>query len=99
MKRTDMLYENCNMQKASRLPQSKYFILKEYSIVLHILLGFSLVALLSSTVKAQVPIYLNPSYSFRERATDLVSRMTIEEKQSQLGNTCLLYTSPSPRDS
>ncbi|HLN22193.1 MAG TPA: glycoside hydrolase family 3 C-terminal domain-containing protein [Bacteroidales bacterium] len=33
------------------------------------------------------PIYLNTSYSFRERATDLVSRMTPEEKQSQLGNT------------
>ena len=42
---------------------------------------------LPATVKAQVPIYLNPSYSFRERAADLVSRMTIEEKQSQLGNT------------
>ena len=33
------------------------------------------------------PIYLNTSYSFRERAADLVSRMTLEEKQSQLGNT------------
>lgn len=33
------------------------------------------------------PIYLNPSYSFKERAADLVSRMTPEEKQSQLGNT------------
>ena len=40
-----------------------------------------------ATVNAQVPIYLNPSYTFRERAADLVSRMTIEEKQSQLGNT------------
>ncbi len=33
------------------------------------------------------PIYLNTSYSFKERAADLVSRMTPEEKQSQLGNT------------
>ncbi len=33
------------------------------------------------------PIYLNTAYSFRERAADLVSRMTLEEKQSQLGNT------------
>ena len=36
---------------------------------------------------AEKPIYLNTSYSFRERAADLVSRMTPEEKQSQLGNT------------
>lgn len=33
------------------------------------------------------PIYLNTAYSFKERAADLVSRMTLEEKQSQLGNT------------
>ncbi|MHB9055099.1 MAG: glycoside hydrolase family 3 C-terminal domain-containing protein [Paludibacteraceae bacterium] len=33
------------------------------------------------------PIYLNTSYSFKERAVDLVSRMTLEEKISQLGNT------------
>ncbi|MBN1781660.1 glycoside hydrolase family 3 C-terminal domain-containing protein [bacterium] len=37
--------------------------------------------------KAVKPIYLNTSYSFEERAADLVSRMTPEEKQSQLGNT------------
>ncbi|MGB8490260.1 MAG: glycoside hydrolase family 3 C-terminal domain-containing protein [Bacteroidales bacterium] len=35
----------------------------------------------------KLPIYLNTSYSFKERAADLVSRMTPEEKQSQLGNT------------
>ena len=34
-----------------------------------------------------VPIYMDTTYSFRERAADLVSRMTIEEKQSQLINT------------
>jgi len=32
------------------------------------------------------PIYLNTSYSFEERAADLVSRLTIEEKESLLGN-------------
>jgi len=32
------------------------------------------------------PVYLNTAYSFEERAADLVSRMTIEEKQSLLGN-------------
>ncbi len=34
----------------------------------------------------QTPIYLNTAYSFEERATDLVSRLTLEEKQSLLGN-------------
>ncbi len=43
--------------------------------------------------KASQPIYLNTAYSFIERATDLVSRMTLEEKQSLLGNTM----SPVPR--
>jgi beta-glucosidase-like glycosyl hydrolase len=38
-------------------------------------------------VSTKKPIYLNPAYSFKERAADLVSRMTLEEKQSQLGNT------------
>ena len=32
------------------------------------------------------PIYLNTSYSFEERAADLVSRLTPEEKESLLGN-------------
>ncbi len=36
---------------------------------------------------AKKPIYLNTAYSFKERAADIVSRMTPEEKQSQLGNT------------
>lgn len=40
-------------------------------------------------VKAQTtraPIYLNTSYSFEERALDLVTRLTLEEKQSLIGN-------------
>jgi beta-glucosidase-like glycosyl hydrolase len=86
MKRTNMLYENDNMQRSSCYFKSKVFCLKKRPIVF-ISISFLLVAFLPGTVKAQVPIYLNPSYSFRERATDLVSRMTIEEKQSQLGNT------------
>lgn len=32
------------------------------------------------------PIYLDTSYSFEERATDLISRLTLEEKESLLGN-------------
>jgi len=38
------------------------------------------------TLTTKKPIYLNTAYSFEERAADLVSRMTIEEKQSLLGN-------------
>lgn len=34
-------------------------------------------------------LFLDTSYSFEERAADLVSRMTPEEKQSQLGNAML----------
>lgn len=33
-----------------------------------------------------MPIYKNESYGFEERAVDLVSKMTLEEKISQLGN-------------
>ncbi|MBO4758325.1 MAG: glycoside hydrolase, partial [Bacteroidales bacterium] len=35
----------------------------------------------------KTPIYLNTNYSFEERAVDLVSRLTLEEKQSLLGNS------------
>ena len=42
---------------------------------------------ISATGNQKKPIYLNTTYSFKERAADLVSRMTLEEKQSQLGNT------------
>ncbi len=41
----------------------------------------------------KLPIYLNTSYSFEERAADLVSRLTLEEKQSLLGNNM----APIPR--
>ena len=36
------------------------------------------------TAKSSAPIYLNTKYSFRERAADLVSRMTLEEEVKQL---------------
>jgi len=40
----------------------------------------------SATVLQQelTPIYLDTSYSFEERAADLVSRMTLQEKASQM---------------
>ncbi len=50
-------------------------------------ISFSIMAFLTSSESAKKPIYLNTAYSFKERAVDLVSRMTPEEKQSQLGNT------------
>ncbi|MEJ2596224.1 MAG: glycoside hydrolase family 3 N-terminal domain-containing protein [bacterium] len=43
-------------------------------------------AFLPGTDIAKKPIYLDTSYSFRERAVDLVSRLSLEEKQSLLGN-------------
>ena len=55
---------------------------------------FFVVTLLSVFVSLQAfaqapttPIYLNTSYSFQERSADLVSRLTLEEKQSLLGNS------------
>ncbi|NLK48737.1 MAG: carbohydrate-binding protein [Bacteroidales bacterium] len=47
----------------------------------------SLLAQNSAESLQQKPIYLNTAYSFEERAVDLVSRMTLEEKQTLLGNT------------
>jgi len=82
-----MLFESYNMQEPLCDSKSKCSWLKKYSIISFIFFGSFLLAFLPTTVNAQVPIYRNPSYSFRERAADLVSRMTIEEKQSQLGNT------------
>jgi beta-glucosidase-like glycosyl hydrolase len=42
---------------------------------------------------SKVPVYLNTAYSFEERSADLVSRLTLEEKQSLLGNSM----APIPR--
>jgi beta-glucosidase len=47
----------------------------------------AVMAFMPGSETAKKPIYLNTAYSFKERAADLVSRMTLEEKQSQLGNT------------
>lgn len=52
-----------------------------------VLLGLTSSVPLGDTVPSKTPIYLNTSYSFEERATDLVSRLTLEEKQSLLGNS------------
>ena len=41
----------------------------------------------SGTTASKEPIYLNTAYSFEERAADLVSRLTLEEKESLLGNS------------
>ena len=62
----------------------KYKMLKLIVLVFSL---FAIMAFLPGSKKSKKPIYLNTSYSFKERAADLVSRMTPEEKQSQLGNT------------
>ena len=52
-----------------------------------ILSGVALFAAFSALAQDnQLPIYLNTAYSFEERAADLVSRFTLEEKQALLGN-------------
>jgi len=60
---------------------------KLYLVGLLIVCFVPLLAFIQVSKKAAEPIYLNTSYSFKERAVDLVSRMTLEEKFSQLGNT------------
>ncbi len=51
-------------------------------------LAVAALALIGLPMTAQeiVPVYRNTSYSFQERAVDLVSRLTLEEKQALLGN-------------
>ncbi|MBO7480106.1 MAG: glycoside hydrolase family 3 C-terminal domain-containing protein, partial [Bacteroidales bacterium] len=52
-----------------------------------ILFGVALMAAIPALAQeGQIPIYLNTAYTFEERATDLVSRLTLEEKQALLGN-------------
>lgn len=60
---------------------------------LSILIAVGSIAFMPTTFDFNKPIYLNTSYSFEERAADLVSRLTLEEKQSLLGNTM----APIPR--
>jgi len=43
--------------------------------------------LLAALARAEEPVYLDLERSFEERAADLVSRMTLEEKVSQMGNS------------
>lgn len=50
-------------------------------------LCFAIMAFMPGSESPKKPIYLNTAYSFEERAADLVSRMTSEEKQSLLGNS------------
>ena len=61
---------------------------------LFILTGILVISILTASKPSDpkgpastVPIYLNTSYSFDERAADLISRLTLEEKQSLLGNS------------
>lgn len=47
----------------------------------------------AAAAQNNLPIYQNTNYSFEERAVDLVSRLTLEEKESLLGNNM----APVPR--
>ncbi|MBN1951543.1 MAG: glycoside hydrolase family 3 C-terminal domain-containing protein [Bacteroidales bacterium] len=67
--------------------------LKSLKLSFLLLVTFIPLTFVSGNDGARMPIYLNTSYSFEERAADLVSRMTPDEKQSQLGNTM----APIPR--
>lgn len=67
---------------------------------LFIFTGIALILFLSANKNGEpagqpsgIPIYLNTAYSFEERAADLVSRLTLEEKESLLGNNM----APVPR--
>lgn len=68
----------------------RHIIFSTFLLILSIL---CLPAQTAAPVKSNRPIYLNTAYSFEERAADLVSRLTPEEKQTLLGNTM----SPVPR--
>lgn len=66
---------------------------RSYSIILSLLVLVGTFAFVLAPKKQKQPIYLNTAYSFEERAADLVSRLTLEEKQGLLGNTM----TPIPR--
>lgn len=60
----------------------------KFSKVIFLILAFSAVtAFMPVSDSSKKPVYLNTAYSFEERAADLVSRLTPEEKQSLLGNS------------
>ena len=54
-----------------------------------------LLAMAVNAQENQIPIYLNTAYTFEERATDLVSRLTLEEKQALLGNNMAAVPQPT----
>ncbi len=60
--------------------------MKIIRITVLVLCGLCTMAFIPGGGNVKLPIYLNTAYSFAERAADLVSRMTLEEKQSLLGN-------------
>jgi beta-glucosidase len=57
-----------------------------FALLFILLFAGGLSSVAQSTTGANVPPYLNPSLPMNERVEDLVARMTLEEKASQLGN-------------
>lgn len=66
--------------------KNRYFQGKTKRLVLAIALVFSPLAIASEPAKEWVLPYQNTNLSFEVRAADLVSRMTLEEKASQMVN-------------
>lgn len=58
-----------------------------FKVVFLIFAFYTASAFMPASDSPKKPVYLNTAYTFEERAADLVSRMTPEEKQSLLGNT------------
>jgi len=65
-------------------PISQYGISK--SVILSLIV-FSITIFTASCSKEDVPAYRNPDLSMEERTSDLISRMTLEEKTAQLKAT------------
>src|SRR5699024_7848951 len=69
------------------------FLTKNVRIIILPLISIGIL-LLSPSLRAQTtPVYLDPSYSIGVRVNNLISKMTLEEKVSQMQNS----TSAIPR--
>ena len=60
--------------------------MKTNKLLKSVVLLMSVIGVDTVAVEAQMLPYQNPSLSFHERAVDLVSRLSLEEKAWQMGN-------------
>jgi beta-glucosidase len=76
--------------KIKNSDMKKRFLKTNFPVFAGVMIIFFLSANKTGEPAGQVsksPIYLNTAYSFEERAADLISRLTLEEKESLLGNS------------